>query len=92
MLRRDGTFVPGATEDAAFNANVQSLKLEDADVAEGSRLSERLKCYIPEPDALVAAFEDRDADKVALADGRVFVVEASESWPNHTKAILLRET
>ena len=93
MFRRDGTFIPGDIEDTDFKASVQPLKLEDADVAEGSRVSERLKVYVPEPGALAAAFEDREADKVALADDRVFVVEESRSWPgSHTRATLLRET
>ena len=93
-MRNDfGEFVPGDVVETAFRANVQPLAIEDTDFVGGSQLSERMKCYIPEPDALVAAFEDRKADYVALADGRVFVVEESRAWTgSHTRAILLRES
>ena len=40
--------------------------------------------------ALLAAFADREADRVLLADGREFVVEESRSWPQFTRATLLR--
>ena len=39
---------------------------------------------------LVAAFSDREADRVRLAAG-VFVVESSEAWPGHVEAVLFRE-
>lgn len=41
---------------------------------------------------LAAAFDEHQADKVRLADGREFVVESSMAWPSHTEAVLLRET
>ena len=41
--------------------------------------------------ALAAAFEQAGADKVII-DGAVFVVEESRTWPNYTRATLLRET
>ena len=73
-----------------LRANVQPLDNEDEDVLEGSRLDERLKVYVPEPDALVAAFEDRQADQV-IVDGNEYVVEKSRSWPgSHTRAVVLR--
>lgn len=85
-----GEFVPGAVQETALRANVQPLSLEDEDVIEGSRLDERLKVFVPEPDALVAAFDDRQADAV-LVDGVEFTVEKSRSWRgSHTRAILLR--
>ena len=39
---------------------------------------------------LVAAFSDREADRVRLTAG-VFTVESSEAWPGHVEAVLLRE-
>ena len=88
-----GEFVPGDVVETAFKASVQPLAIEDTDFVGGSMLSERMKVYVPEADALVAAFEDRKADYVALDDGRVFVVEESRSWTgSHTRAILLRKT
>ena len=40
---------------------------------------------------LAAGFEDRAADRVRLADGRVFKVQMSEAWPGHVEAVLVRE-
>lgn len=88
-----GEFVPGDVVETAFRASVQPLAIEDTDFVGGSMLSERVKVYIPAPDALVAAFEDRAADRVVLDDGRTFHVEESRSWTgSHTRAILLRES
>ena len=43
-----------------------------------------------QPDALRAAFEDREAD-ICVVDSLDYVVEESQSWRgNHTKAIVLR--
>ena len=39
----------------------------------------------------VAAFEDRQADKMVYA-GAAYVVEESQSWPRYSRAIVLRET
>ena len=39
----------------------------------------------------VAAFEDRQADKMVYA-GATYVVEESQSWPRYSRAIALRET
>lgn len=41
---------------------------------------------------LAAAFDGSGADRVRLADGRLFVVETSMAWPGHVEATLLRET
>ena len=85
-----GEFVAGGTEEVTLRANVQPISLEDEDTVEGSRLDERLKVFVPVPDALVAAHGDRRADEV-LVDGVQYVVEKSKSWRgHHTQAILLR--
>ena len=87
-----GEFVPGATTETTFAASVQPLSLDDADTAGGSSLHERWVAFVPEPDALRAAFEDRNADQVVAFD-TTFVVEESRSWPgSHTRAVLMRET
>lgn len=85
-----GEWVPGATVETELRASVQPLALDDADVVAGSQLVERLRCYVPGADTLLAAFDDREADRVVV-DGREFVVERSESWLNHTKATILRQ-
>ena len=41
--------------------------------------------------ALLAAFDDREADRVVYA-GAEYVVEETRNWPDHTRATLLRET
>ena len=50
-----GSYQPGATTETELAASVQPLALEDSDLVGGSQLVERLKVYIPEEDALVAA-------------------------------------
>lgn len=88
---RDGEFKPGAIVETQFRASVQPLKLGDEDLEEGSRLSEKIKVYLPNENALAAAFDDREADKVVYA-GETYVVEESRSWPGgHCRATLLRE-
>ena len=88
---RFGEFVPGEVTTTELRASIQPISLEDEDVLEGERLLERLKVYVPEPDALIAAFGDRQADKVDVDGGVDFVVEQSKSWRgSHTRAILLR--
>ena len=87
-----GEYEPGAIEEEAFRASVQPMTLEDADAVGGVQVSHRLSVFIPEPAALAAAFDDRQADTV-LVDGLEFVVEECQSWHgSHTRAILLRET
>ena len=86
-----GEFQEGAITEVTFAASVQPLKLDDADIAGGVSLHERWVAFLPEPDALRAAFEDREADHVIAFDTD-FVVEESRSWPgSHTRATLLRE-
>lgn len=89
-----GRPVEGTVTETTHRASVQPLALEDVDLLGGGGVQavERLKCYIPEPDALSAAFQDNEADEVVL-DGRTFVVEEVRSWRgSHTRATLLRET
>ena len=86
-----GEWTPGVVEEVERAASVQPLSVEDVDTVEGSRFSERLKVYVPEPDALGAAFDDREADHVVI-DGREYVVEESRSWASFTVARVLRQT
>ena len=86
-----GEWVEGAVVQTELKASVQPLKLEDSDLVGGVQLSERLRVYVPEPDALAAAFDTAEADRVVV-DGREFVVEESRSWPTHTRATILRAT
>ena len=91
MTNRHGEFQPGAIVETEFRASVQPLSIEDTALEEANRLSEKMKVYLPSENALVAAFDDRQADKV-LYDGIEYVVEESRSWPGgHTRATLLRE-
>ena len=85
-----GEYVPGMTVETEFRANVQPLGVEDSDLVGGTQLSDRRVVYIPKRDALVAAFDDREADRV-LVDGLDFVVTDSWTWRTHTKAHVLRE-
>ena len=86
-----GEFQPGATTETELRASVQPLSIKDEDLEEGSRLTEKIKVYVPNENALLAAFDDREADKVVYA-GETYVVEESRSWPGgHTRATLLRE-
>ena len=90
-----GEWVPGVVTETALPASVQPLKLEDADEEGGSQLQERLKVYIPQPHALIAAFGDREADRVLVGEEEEYVVESSSTWIGtsaHTKAVLLRES
>ena len=85
-----GEYVEGATVEINFPASVQPMSLTDADIAGGASLVERYKIYVPEADALRAAFDDSTADRVMI-DGREFVVEESRSWAgSHTRATILR--
>lgn len=86
-----GEWIEGRAVDIEFSASAQPMGTEDAELAGGSQLSARFVVYIPEPGALEAAFDDREADRV-LIDGVVFTVVESWSWRRHTKASVLRET
>ena len=85
-----GEHVDGAVTEPEFRASVQPLGVEDSELVGGSQLSDRRAIYIPKVDALQAAFEDREADRV-LVDGLDFVVTDSWTWRTHTKAHVLRE-
>ena len=50
-----GEWVEGAMVGTVLAASVQPLKLEDSDLVGGVQLSERLRVYVPAPDALAAA-------------------------------------
>ena len=89
-----GEWVPGATTDVELRASVQPLALEDADLAGGVQLRQRLKCYVlprRERVGLAAAFEQAGADKV-IWQGATYVVEESRTWSTFTRATLLRES
>ena len=87
-----GEWVPGTVSETDLRASVQPVTLEDADHAAGVQVSHRLTIYVPEPDALAAAFDESVVD-VVVYRGLDYVVEESQSWPgSHTRAILLRET
>ena len=85
--------MPGVVIEKEFPASVQPLSLDDADTAGGVSLRERWIVFVPEPDALRAAFEDRNADDGDSYFDTDFVVAESRSWPgSHTRATILRET
>ena len=86
-----GEFIEGTITEVELPASVQPLDLQDADIAGGVSLVERLRIYIPESGALAAAFDSAEADRVVYG-GREFVVEESRSWPTHTRATILRQT
>ena len=86
-----GEWIPGTIIETTLRASVQPMTLQDIDSVAGSRLSDRRKVFVPAPDALRAATDAAKADR-ALIGGELFVVEDSMSWPNHTQALLLRET
>lgn len=87
-----GQYVPGPVTETDLPASVQPLAIEDKDFVGGDRLEERLKVFVPMPDALVAAFDDSTADRVLIGT-REFVVEESRSWPGgHTRARLVRSS
>ena len=86
-----GQWAPGAVTETEFRASVQPIGLEDVDLEGGSKFSRRLAVYVPEPDALAAAFDQAEAD-VVIYRTLEYVVEKSQSWPgSHTRAIVLRE-
>lgn len=87
-----GEWTPGAEFEDELRASVQPIVVEDRDLVEGAGLSDRIKVYTPEPDALLAAFDDREADKIRW-DGEVYTVIAARTWTGkHTRAVCLRET
>ena len=91
MRDRAGNYIPGDIVETEFPASVQPLQVEDVDVVEGARLIDRRKIYIPEPNALAAAFRNSRADHVLIGT-QDFVVEESRSWPTFTRATLLDAT
>ena len=76
--------------ETELRASVQPVRLEDDDTEGGAQFLERLRIYVPMEGALRAAFEDSVADEVVI-DGKVYVVERSESWrASHTRADVVR--
>ncbi len=90
-MRVRGEWVPGPVVETELAASVQPLALEDADISGGAQLVERIKVYIPESDALAAAFDESIADEVVIG-AKTYTVEESRSWPTHTRATLVRAT
>ena len=70
-----GQYEPGPVTETDLRCSVQPLAIEDKDFVGGDRLEERLKCYIPMPDALLAAFDiclpDADPERSATLDDLV---------------------
>ncbi|MDE0387834.1 MAG: hypothetical protein OXI75_03950 [Rhodospirillales bacterium] len=71
-MRVRGKYVEGAAMETTLRASVQSLALEDSDFVGGAQLIERLKVYVPQPDALLAAFDaclpDADPGRAVALD------------------------
>ena len=87
-----GEWVPDADAETELRASVQPITLEDADIAGGVQLVERLKVFVPASAGdLRAAADDSSADQV-ICKGKVYVVEESRTWPKFTRATLLRKT
>ena len=86
-----GEWIPAHPVDTAYRASVQPLGTTDSELVGGAQLSDRRVAYVPEPDVLVAAFDDGEADRVII-DGAEYVVTDSWSWPSYSKSHLLRET
>ena len=87
-------WVPGEVVETELPANVQPLALDDADIAGGVSLRERLRVFVPDSagDPLAAAFDESLADQV-IYDGRTYTVEESRRWRgSHVRATLLRAT
>ena len=92
MVDGCGEFEPGAITETEFRASVQPLKLGDDEIAGGEQLAEKIKVYVPNENALLAAFDDRGADRVVY-NGIEYIVEESRSWPGgHTRATIIRES
>ena len=72
---------------------MQPVELESVPEREGDRTVERVKVFLPEPDALRAANDTGPADEVRWFN-RTYTVERSENWGNgrmqFTQAVLLR--
>ncbi|MDE0052601.1 MAG: hypothetical protein OXO52_22695 [Rhodospirillales bacterium] len=70
-----GQYVEGAVTETTLRASVQPLAIEDSDFVGGAQLVERLKVYVPQLDALLAAFDiclpDADPGRAAALDDLV---------------------
>ena len=92
--RVNGLWVDDEPVETEFRCSVQPVELESLPEREGERVVERVKVYIPKPDALRASNDDGPADAVRWMN-REYTVERSENWGNgtkmrHTQATLLR--
>lgn len=92
--RVDGLWVDDEPVETEHRCSVQPVELESLPEREGDRPVERLKVYVPEPDALRAANDDGPADWVNWMN-RAYLVERSENWGDgprrrFTQAVLLR--
>ncbi len=88
-----GRWQSGDPVEAPMRASVQPVALEDVDnLGEGARLRQRLRVYVPSSSGeLRAAADTAEADRVHVG-GKVYTVEESRTWPDHTRAVLIRET
>lgn len=93
-----GEFVPGTVETVTLRASVQPVELEDIEAEGGNRLTERIKVFVAEENALRPAFEDARGDEFRVARlegyaGKTYRVEQSRLWPGgYTRVIAIRET
>ncbi len=86
-----GEWTPGGVNETTFRASVQPVILEDRDIEAGSGLSEKIKVFVPDEDALLAAFDGAEADQVRWR-GRTYSVIESRTWTGrHCRAVCLRE-
>ena len=87
-----GEVEPAAETLTSLRANLQPISRDDLNLIGGDRLVERLTCYTPGEDSLLAIRESGPADKVHVQDRGEFYVESSAAWfGSHTRAVLLRE-
>ena len=92
--RVDGLWQDDDPAETTHRASVQPIEIESLPEVSGERPIERVKVFIPEPDALRAANDDGEADRVRWFN-REYTVERSEDWGNgpkqrFTQAVLLR--
>ncbi len=92
--RVDGLWQNDLPQESQHRCSVQPVELESEPEREGDRVVERVKVFVPEPDALRAANDTGPADEVRWFN-RMYMVEHSEDWGNgprqrYTQAVLLR--
>ena len=87
--RVNGLWVDDPPVETTHRCTVQPVSLESEPEREGERPIERVRVFVPKPDALRAANDDGEADLVRWFN-REYTVERSEAWGIYTQAILLR--